>query len=281
MAEFTAADVGKLREQTGAGLMDCKRALVEAKGNLEAAVDILRKRGSASAAKKAMRETKEGVIAQCILPGARTGVMAEIDCESDFVARNEIFRAFCEDLTRKLAGGASLDSLEPDRIATVARIGENIQIPRFARYEVAGNGIVAAYIHTGAKVGVLVEVGAGQEATVAKEEFKQLVRDITLLIAAGNPAVISREQLPAATVEKEKEIAAEQVKNKPPQAIAKIVEGKLEKFYQGCCLMDQGFVKRNSEVSVKEHLGAIAKELGDELTIRRFARFQVGESPAA
>src|SRR5208282_873268 len=120
-----AADVGKLREQTGAGLMDCKRALVEAKGNLEAAVDILRKRGSASAAKKAMRETKEGVIAQCILPGARTGVMAEIDCESDFVARNEIFRAFCEDLTRKLAGGASLDSLEPDRIATVARIGEN------------------------------------------------------------------------------------------------------------------------------------------------------------
>jgi len=281
MAEFTAADVGKLREQTGAGLMDCKRALVEAKGNLEAAVDILRKRGSASAAKKAMRETKEGVIAQCILPGARTGVMAEIDCESDFVARNEIFRAFCEDLTRKLAGGASLDSLEPDRIATVARIGENIQIPRFARYEVAGNGIVAAYIHTGAKVGVLVEVGAGQEATVAKEEFKQLVRDITLQIAAGNPAVISREQLPAATVEKEKEIAAEQVKNKPPQAIAKIVEGKLEKFYQGCCLMDQGFVKRNSEVSVKEHLGAIAKELGDELTIRRFARFQVGESPAA
>jgi elongation factor Ts len=281
MADFTAADVGKLRELTGAGLMDCKKALVESQGSIEAAVDNLRKRGISSAAKKATRETKEGVIAQCILPGAKTGVMAEINCETDFVARNETFRAFYDDATRKLASGATLESLEADRVAAVAKIGENIQIPRFVRFEVAGNGIVAAYIHTGAKVGVLVEVGAGKEATVATEEFKQLVRDITLQIAAGNPAVISREQVPAATVAKEKEIAAEQVKNKPPQAIAKIVEGKLEKFYQGICLLDQGFVKRNSEVSIKEHLGGIAKQLGDEIVIRRFARFQVGESPAA
>jgi elongation factor Ts len=280
MADFTAADVGKLRELTGAGLMDCKKALVEATGNLAAAMDILRKRGSASAAKKSTRETKEGVIAQCILPGSKTGVMAEINCETDFVARNETFRAFYDDVTRKLASGATLESLESDRVAAVARIGENIQVPRFVRYEVAGNGIVAAYIHTGAKVGVLVEVGAGKEATVATEEFKQLVRDITLQIAAGNPAVITREEVHPATVAKEKEIAAEQVKNKPPQAIAKIVEGKLEKFYQGICLVDQGFVKRNSEVSVKEHLGGIAKQLSDEIVIRRFARFQVGESPA-
>jgi elongation factor Ts len=280
MADFTAADVGKLRELTGAGLMDCKKALVEAKGSIDAAVDLLRKRGISSAAKKATRETKEGVIAQCILPGAKTGVIAEISCETDFVARNETFRAFYEDVTRKLVGGATLESLEADRVAAVAKIGENIQIPRFVRYEVAGNGIVAAYIHTGAKVGVLVEVGAGKEATVATEDFKQLVRDITLQIAAGNPTAISREQIPADVIAKEKEIAAEQVKNKPPQAIAKIVEGKLEKFYQGVCLMDQGFVKRNSEVSVKEHLGGIAKQLGDEIVIRHFARFQVGESPA-
>jgi elongation factor Ts len=281
MADFTAADVGKLREVTGAGLMECKKALVEAQGNLEAAVDLLRKKGVASATKKAARQTKEGVIAQCILPGAKTGVLAEINCETDFVARNETFRAFYDDLTRRLAGGAALESLEQERVLAVGRIGENIQIPRFVRYEVAGNGIVAAYIHTGAKVGVLVEVGAGKEATVGTEEFKQLVRDITLQIAAGNPAVISREQVAAATVAKEKEIAADQVKNKPPQAIAKIVEGKLEKFYQGVCLWDQGFVKRNSEVSVKEHVGSIAKQLGDEIVIRRFARFQIGESPAA
>jgi elongation factor Ts len=279
MAEFTAADVGKLRETTGAGLMDCKKALVESQGNLEAAVDILRKRGSVSAAKKATRETKEGVIAQYIQSGAKLGVLAEIDCETDFVARNESFVAFCNDLARKLAGGASLESLEADRVAAVARIGENIQLPRFTRYEVAGSGIVAAYIHTGSKVGVLVEVGAGKETTVATEEFKQLVRDITLQIAAGNPTVISREQVPADTISKEKEIAADQVKNKPPQAIAKIVEGKLEKFYQGICLVDQGFVKRNSEVTVKEHIGSVAKQLGDEIVIRRFARYQVGESP--
>ena len=121
MADFTAADVGKLRELTGAGLMDCKKALVEAKGNIEAAVDHLRKRGIASAAKKATRDTKEGVIAQAIQLGAKLGVMAEINCETDFVARNETFRAFYDDVTRKLASGATLESLEPDRVAAVAR----------------------------------------------------------------------------------------------------------------------------------------------------------------
>jgi elongation factor Ts len=147
--------------------------------------------------------------------------------------------------------------------------------------EVSGNGMVAAYIHTGAKVGVLVEVGAGKESTVASEDFKQLVKDITLQIAAGHPHAVSRDQLLAEVVAKEKEIAAEQVKDKPPQAIAKIVEGKLEKFYQTHCLVDQGFVKKNSEISVKEHIGSMAKQLGDEITIRRFVRFQVGESTAA
>ena len=281
MAEFTAGDVGKLREMTGAGLMECKRAMTEAKGNMEAAVDLLRKKGAASAAKKSTRETKQGVIAQNIQAGARAGVLLEINCETDFVARNDTFRAFAEEISRKLTGGAGLADLEPDRIAAVARIGENIQLPRFIRYEVSGNGMIAAYIHTGAKVGVLVEVGAGKEATVAHEDFKQLVRDITLQIAAGSPSVVARGELPAALVAKEREIAAEQVKNKPPQAIAKIVEGKLEKYYQTCCLVDQGFVKRNSEISVKEHIGSIGKQLGDEITVRRFARFQVGETPAA
>ncbi|HXR06168.1 MAG TPA: translation elongation factor Ts [Candidatus Acidoferrum sp.] len=281
MAEFTAADVGKLREMTGAGLMDCKRALTETKGQMEPAVDWLRKKGVASAAKKSTRATKEGVIAQNIQAGARAGVLVEINCETDFVARNDTFRAFAEEISRKLTAGAKLGDVEADRIAAVAKIGENIQVPRFMRYEVSGNGMIAAYIHTGAKVGVLVEVGAGKESTVGQEDFKQLVRDITLQIAAGNPAVVSRDRLPAEVVAKEREIAAEQVKNKPPQAVAKIVEGKLEKYFQSCCLLDQGFVKRNSEISVKEHIGGIAKQLGDDIAIRRFARFQVGEAPAA
>ena len=277
MAEITAADVGKLREMTNAGLMDCKKALTEANGNFDSAVDLLRKRGVASAAKKAGREANEGVIVQYIQPGSRIGILVEVNCETDFVARNENFRAFCDDVAKKLAANPKAD-LEADRVAQVAKIGENIRIARFHRMEVSGNGMIAAYIHTGAKVGVLVEVGAGKESTVANDEFKQLVRDITLQIAAGHPYAVSREQVDPAVLTKEREIAAEQVKNKPPQAIAKIVEGKLEKFYQTYCLLDQGFVKRNSEVTVKEHVTSVEKQLGDKIEIRRFVRFQVGEA---
>lgn len=279
MAEITAADVGKLREMTNAGLMDCKKALTEANGDMNCAVDILRKKGVASAAKKATREANEGMIVQHIQPGSRVGILVEINCETDFVARNENFRGFCDEVARTLAANPQAD-LEESRTAQVAKIGENIKISRFHRMEVSGNGMVAAYIHTGAKVGVLVEVGAGKETTVAHEDFKQLVRDITLQIAAAHPFVVSREEVDPAALAKEKEIAAEQVKNKPPQAIAKIVEGKLEKFFQTCCLLDQGFVKKNSEVTVKEHVASTAKQWGDEIVIRRFVRFQVGEATA-
>ena len=277
MSQITAADVAKLREMTNVGMMDCKKALTEAKGDLKAAVDILRKKGQATAAVKSVREAREGAITQYIAPGGQLGVLVEVNSESDFVARNELFRAFCEEAAKRLAADANA-SLETEREALVAKIRENIKIARYARMEVGGNGLVAGYIHTGAKVGVLVEVGAGRSETEGKEEFKQLVKDITLQIAAGHPHVVSREQVPANVVAKEKEIAAEQVKNKPPQAIAKIIEGKLEKFYQAYCLVDQGFVKRNSEVSLKEHMAQIAKQLGDEISIRRFVRFQVGES---
>ena len=279
MAEITAADVGKLREMTNAGLMDCKKALTEANGDMNTAVDILRKKGVASAAKKATRDANEGLIVQHIQPGSRVGILVEINCETDFVARNENFRGFCDEVARTLAANPQAD-LEESRTAQVAKIGENIKISRFHRMEVSGNGMVAAYIHTGAKVGVLVEVGAGKETTVAHEDFKQLVRDITLQIAAAHPFVVSREEVDPAALAKEKEIAAEQVKNKPPQAIAKIVEGKLEKFFQTCCLLDQGFVKKNSEVTVKEHVASTAKQWGDEIVIRRFVRFQVGEATA-
>jgi elongation factor Ts len=276
MAEITAAQVGRLREMTNAGLMDCKKALTEANGDLDAAVDILRKKGAATAAKKASREAKEGVIAQFIQPGAKVGILVEVNCETDFVAKNETFRAFAEEIAKLLASEPNAD-LEAIRTAQVAKMGENIKIPRHQRFEVKGNGAVAAYIHTGAKVGVLAEVGAGKEETVARDEFKQLVRDITLQIAAANPSVVSRDQIDPAVLEKEKEIAAEQVKNKPPQAVAKIVEGKLEKFFQSVCILDQGFVKQNAEITVKEHIAAAAKQLNDEIEIRRFVRFQVGE----
>ncbi len=282
MAEITAATVAKLREMTNAGMMDCKKALTEAKGDLSAAVDILRKKGAATATTKGAREAREGVIAQYIAPGGKLGVLVEVNCQTDFVARNDMFKAFADDVARRLATDPSAN-FEAERVELVSKIRENIQIPRHARMEVTGNGMVAAYIHTGAKVGVLVEVGAGKESTVASDDFKQLVKDITLQIAAGHPYAVSREQVPADVVAKEREIAAQsdRLKGKPAQALEKIIQGMLEKFYQTYCLVDQGFVKKNSEVSVKEHVASVAKQLGDEVTIRRFVRFQVGEVPAA
>jgi elongation factor Ts len=280
MAEITAAMVGKLREMTNAGLMDCKKALNESNGNLDTAVEILRKKGVATAAKKAGRDAREGVIAQHITPDAKVGVLVEVNCETDFVAKNDSFRAFCDDIAKTLASNPNAN-LEEARVAAVAKIGENVKISRHHRMEVSGNGAVAAYIHIGAKVGVLVEVGAGKQETTQNDAFKQLVRDITLQIAAANPTAVSREEIDPAILAKEKEIAAEQVKNKPPAAIEKIVEGKLEKYYQTTCLVDQGFVKQNSEITVREHLGSIGKQIGDTLTIRRFVRFQVGESVGA
>jgi len=231
--------------------------------------------------KKGSRDAREGVIAQYIAPGGKSGVLVEVNCETDFVARNEAFRAFADEIAKKIAADPHAH-LEADREAAVGKLGENIKITRNARLSVHGNGLVAAYIHTGAKVGVLVEVGAGKAETVAKDEFKQLVKDITLQIAAGFPHAVSREQVSPEVIAKEREIAAQsdRLKGKPAAAMEKILAGVLDKFYQTYCLVDQGFVKRNSEVSVKEHVAQVSKQLDDEITIRHFVRFQVGESVA-
>jgi elongation factor Ts len=203
-------------------------------------------------------------------------VLLEVNCETDFVAKNDSFRAFGDEVARLLATDTAAD-LEALRVAQVSKIRENIKISRHRRLEVSGHGMIAAYIHTGAKVGVLVEVGASKEATVGQEDFRHFVRDITLQVAAASPLSVTRDQVAPALVAKEREIAAEQVKNKPPQAIARIIEGKLEKYYQTVCLLDQGFLKKNSEVTVKEHLASLNQQLGEAIMIRRFVRYQVGE----
>ena len=281
MAEITAAMVAKLREMSGAGMMDCKKALADANGDVEAAMTALRKKGQATASIKGGKEAREGLIARYISPDGRKGVLVEVNCQTDFVARNEAFKAWADSVAERLASNPKAD-FEVERVDQVAKIRENIQITRNARMEVSGNGLIAAYIHTGAKVGVLVEVGAGKESTVSSEDFKQLVKDITLQIAAGHPYAVSREEVPADVVAKEREIAvqSDRLKGKPAQALEKIVAGMLDKFYQTYCLLEQGFVKKNSEISVKEHLAQVGKQLGDEITIRRFVRFQVGESVA-
>ncbi|HEU5070829.1 MAG TPA: translation elongation factor Ts [Verrucomicrobiae bacterium] len=279
MAEISAGNVAKLREMTGVGMMDCKKALTEANGDLQTAVEILRKKGQAGAANKSLKEAREGLIVAYVAPGGKLGVLAEINCQTDFVARNDDFKAFAEEVAKAYAANANAD-LEARRTEMVAKIGENIRLARHQRLEVTGAGQVAAYIHTGAKVGVLVEVGCTKDDTTTKDEFKQLVKDITLQIAAAHPVAVSREEVDPKLVEKEREIAAEQFKNKPPQAIAKIVEGKLNSFFQTICLVDQGFVK-DPEKTVSTYVAEVGKKLGDEIKIRRFLRFQVGEAVAS
>ncbi len=272
--------VKTLREKTNAGLMECKRALAETNGDLEAAVDALRKKGAASAAKKADREAKDGTIAQAILPGAKVGVLVEINCETDFVAKNDAFKAFCDEVAKKIAAEPGAD-LEVDRTTAVQKVGENILIRRSQRLEVSGNGLVSAYIHTGGKVGVLVEVGAQNEATAQNEEFKQVVRDLTLQIAAANPICVDRSEVPAALAEREREVYRGQVPpGKPANIIEKIVEGKMDKFFSSSCLIDQAFIK-NPDQTVAQLLAEKSKTLGDQITIRRFVRFMVGEEVAA
>ena len=275
-----AKQVAVLREKTGAGMMDCRKALVESSGDIEAAVDVLRKKGAASAAKKASRAANEGVIAQAILAGAKTGVLVEVNCETDFVAKNESFLALTAGWAKTLAENPTTD-LEPARIEAVTKVGENIQIRRHARIDVTGNGLVAAYIHLGGKIGVLLEVGAGKEDTVNRDEFKQLVRDITLHIAASNPTCLKREEVSAALLARERAIYVEQTpKDRPAPMIEKIIEGKMVKFYAGVCLLEQSFIK-NPEQTITQLVAENAKALGDTIEVRRFVRYQVGEEIAS
>ena len=271
--------VKTLREMTNAGLMECKKALGETNGDLEAAVDVLRKKGTIKMIEKGDREAKEGVIAQTILPGAKVGVLVEVNCETDFVAKNDSFRAFTEEIAKKIALDPKAD-LEADRAAAFQKIRENIVIRRRDRVEVTGHGAVAAYIHTGGKVGVLVEVGADKDETTNTEAFKQLVRDITLQIAAYHPISVDRTAVPADTLERESAIYREQVPaGKPAAVVENIVKGKIEKFYSTVCLVDQAFVK-NPDQTISQLVAEKSKELGDNLVIRRFLRYAVGEQIA-
>jgi elongation factor Ts len=229
--------VKTLREKTNAALMDCKRALADTQGDLEAAVDLLRKKGAASAAKKADREAKEGVIAQAIVHNGRMRVLAEVNCETDFVAKKDAFRSMADSVAHKFAETDAAD------VEAVQKLGENIQVRRHARLEVQGNGGVAAYIHTGGKVGVLVEVGAEKDAMAQTEEFKQLVRDITLQIAAASPVCVSRASVPQALAEREREVYRGVPPGKPTNIVEQIVEGEMAKFYSTACLLDQAFIK--------------------------------------
>jgi len=289
MADINPALVKTLREKTNAGMMDCKRALTEAGGDLDKAEALLRTKGIASAGKKASRHAKEGSVVSFIQPFGKIGVLVEINCETDFVAKNDIFTKFLKEITEEIAASKSdsvaelLESAQSNGIlfkeaiaTTIASLGENIVVRRFERYSVAGEGIVASYIHLQGKVGVLVEISCGSEATAKNEGFRDFVKDITLQIAAAHPIVISRDQVDATLVASEREIYKAQMAGKPENIVEKIVDGKMDKFYSGTCLLEQACIK-NPDLTVKELLAAKEKELSDKITINRFVRYALGE----
>lgn len=278
MAEITAALVKELRDETNVGMMDCKRALVEAEGDKANAIKFLRERGVVIAGKKAARTANEGIVAADIAPGGKMGIMIEVNCETDFVTRNEEFQSFVSELVEKakIVDGSLAEAVKDKVVAKIATIGENIVVRRNVRFEVEGNGIIASYIHLGGKVGVLLEVGCKKDDTTENPVFREAVKDVTLHIAAAAPGYLSREEVPADLVDAERAIYAKQVENKPANIVDKIVDGKLNKFYSQICLLEQGFVK-DPDQSITDLLAAKGKEIDDTIEIRRYARYQIGE----
>jgi elongation factor Ts len=277
---FTSQDVMELRKKTGAGVADCKKALTETDGDMEKAIDFLREKGIATAAKKASRIAAEGVVLAKI--DGNKGALVEVNCETDFVANGEQYRQFVLDvcdyvLANDVKSDEELIAAKADEtIAATAKIGEKIAIRRFAKF-VCENGVVESYIHMGGKVGVLVEIeGCGCE------KAKELAHDVALQIAAGKPSYLTPEEVPAEVIEKEKEILLAQIENdpklagKPEMVKIKMVEGKINKYYDENCLVKQAFVKDPS-LTIEKVVAASAKEMGKELTIKRFVRFEMGE----
>lgn len=275
MAQITAGLVKELRERTGAGMMDCKKALTATEGDMDKAIDFLREKGLAAAAKKAGRIAAEGLVASYVSEDAKVGVIVEVNCETDFVAKTENFQELVGGIAAFIAKSnpADLEALNASEIEegktvaaliteSIAKIGENISLRRFARYEVA-EGLVAAYIHGGGKIGVLVSMNGGNV---------ELGKDVAMHVAAANPGYLNREQVPTAELEHEKAVLTEQARNegKPEKIIEKMVLGRIQKYYKEVCLVDQEFVK-DPDVTVGKLVAAA------NASVNEFTRFQLGE----
>ena len=283
MAAFTAKDVGALREKTGCGMMDCKKALTEADGNMDKAIELLREKGLAAAAKKAGRVASEGIVHA--VKNGDAGAVIEVNAETDFVAKNADFVSFVDAVANtvltekpadvdalmgiKIAGGS--DTVEEALREKILVIGENIKIRRFERYE----GRVVTYIHGGGRIGVMVKF----DTTVAENDvFNAFAKDIAMQIAAAYPQYLTQSEVPADVIEKEKEILTAQAINegKPQNIAEKMVLGRIGKYFKDVCLLDQPFVK-NGDISVDGYVKETAKTLGGEISIVSFVRFEKGE----
>jgi len=288
MADITAKMVKDLRAKTGAGMMDCKKALVEANGDEEKAVEVLRKKGLANADKKGSRNAAEGVVNIVISDDYKTATISEINCETDFVAKNSDFQDFVTSTTTQIqkTEPADVDALlngefkgakfEEELKTIIAKIGENIVIRRFATIKTDANGIVNGYVHMGGKVGVIVAAACDKPETA--EAVKDILKDISMHAAAMSPKYLNPEAIPVEDIEKEKEIARAQLakEGKPEKIIENIIPGKIKKFEKDNCLTKQAFVKDDKK-SVEEVLSETAKAVGGEATLVEYIRYEMGE----
>jgi elongation factor Ts len=289
MATITADQVKKLRDQTGAGMMECKSALTEANGNVEEATTILRTRGLASAAKKAGRTASEGLIGHRVTADHSAGTLVDVNCESDFVARTPDFQELVQNVLDEIdrAGDRANDAWLKDPagpiqklvVAKIAKLGENIAIPRFVRY--AGHGYVGQYIHLGGKIGVQIELSGVTPAISAKQDLATLVKELAMQIAALSPTYVTREAIPAEVIEKERSIYRAQMENsgKPENVLDKIIEGKLGSFYSQVVLPDQPSIRDpKMKTTVKDLIASANESLGGSVAVTRFVRLKVGEA---
>ena len=290
---ITAGMVKELREMTGAGMMDCKKALTETDGDFDKAVEFLREKGLATAQKKAGRIAAEGIVATTIKGDNKVAAIVEVNAETDFVAKNEVFQTYVKEVVEQAADTAAADieafKAEPwaldtsmtvqDKLAAmIAKIGENMNIRRFEKI-VSEDGIVVSYIHAGGKIGVLVEAQTDNNSDTVKEALK----NVAMQIAALNPKYVSTDEVPEDYKEHEKEILMAQAKNdpknanKPENIIEKMIAGRLNKELKEVCLLEQEYVKAENKETVAKYLEAVSKEVGSEVTLKRFIRFETGE----
>ncbi|MGD9109592.1 MAG: translation elongation factor Ts [Phycisphaerales bacterium] len=288
MSEISAATVMKLRKMSGQGMMDCKKALAEANGDMDKAMDILRKKGLATLAKRAERETSEGMVISKITDDGRCAILATLCCETDFVAKSDDFATLADKL-QEYAMACSDDvstdaflSTEVDGKSfndliteTVSKTGEKTQLGDYARCKLDGPGLLSVYVHFNKKVGTMLHIETGDDSVAADDSFRTTANDIAMHITATKPLALDKDGIDPDVLEKEKAIFAEQVKNKPAEIVEKIVEGKMKKFYAENCLLAQPFVKDDKK-SISQVLAEAAKNAGGTAKIKRFVRFEVG-----
>jgi len=288
MAEISASTVMKLRKMSGQGMMDCKKALQEADGDIEKAMETLRKKGLATLAKRAARDTSEGTVVYWQSEDGKAAALSTVCCETDFVAKSDDFRTLAETISSYIAvceadeGAESIlqttvngKSFQEVLTETVSKTGEKTEVGDYVRYKLDGPGLFGIYVHFNGKVGSLLHIDASDDQVAGAEAMQQAASDIAMHVTASKPLALDKEGIDPQTVEQEKAIYAEQVQNKPPEIIEKIVTGKMKKFYAENCLLQQPFVKDDSK-TVEQVLAEAAKQAGGQATIKRFVRLDVG-----